>query len=96
MAITLTKTPFNNLTPAGEGNRCKYCNRYCCLLGVQITEYLLKFNKTFGADLVSVDLERGRDFGLPGYNKFRELCGLKKAKRFDDLIDQISQKVKSV
>jgi len=43
--------------------------------------------------LISLDLDRGRDFGIPSYNKFRQLCGLAEAKTFDDLTDQIDQKV---
>uniref|UniRef100_A0A2S2NAX9 Peroxidase n=1 Tax=Schizaphis graminum TaxID=13262 RepID=A0A2S2NAX9_SCHGA len=43
-------------------------------------------------DLTSVDLERGRDYGEPSYNKFRQLCGLSEAKTFDDLVDQIDKK----
>lgn len=46
-----------------------------------------------GVDLVSIDIDRGRDFGLPSYNKFRKLCGLSEAKTFDDLTDQIDKKV---
>lgn len=47
-------------------------------------------------DLVTLDLERGRDFGEPSYNKFRQLCGLKEARSFDDLIDQINKKVNTI
>lgn len=42
-------------------------------------------------DLVSLDMERGRDYGLPPYNKFRQLCGLSEAKSFADLNDQMSE-----
>ncbi|VVC25042.1 Hypothetical protein CINCED_3A001808 [Cinara cedri] len=59
----------------------------------EVSEFLFRVpNKTEGLDLVSLDLERGRDFGLPSYNKFRQLCGLNEAKTFDDLTDQISKK----
>jgi len=43
--------------------------------------------------LVSFDIARGRDFGIPSYNKLRQLCGLSEAKNFDDFTDQISKKV---
>lgn len=39
-------------------------------------------------------MERGRDFGEPSYNTFRQLCGLVKAQTFEDFTDQISKKVK--
>uniref|UniRef100_A0A913I157 peroxidase n=1 Tax=Strongyloides stercoralis TaxID=6248 RepID=A0A913I157_STRER len=40
-------------------------------------------------DLGSINIQRGRDHGLPSYNKFRELCGLKLAKTLDDISNEI-------
>jgi len=47
-----------------------------------------------GFDLLSYDIQRGRDNGLPPYNKIRYICGLKKANTFNDLSDLISLEVK--
>ncbi|VVC28479.1 Haem peroxidase,Haem peroxidase, animal type [Cinara cedri] len=46
-------------------------------------------NSVIGTDLLSYDIQRGRDTGLPPYNKMRELCGLSVAYSYDDLADVI-------
>ncbi|VEN35325.1 unnamed protein product [Callosobruchus maculatus] len=45
----------------------------------------MKQPKLCGLDLVSLNIQRGRDHGLPGYVFWRERCGFKKPTRFDDL-----------
>lgn len=40
---------------------------------------------SFGHDLAAINLQRGREQGLPGYNLFREWCGLPRAESFDQL-----------
>ncbi|XP_050422315.1 peroxidase-like [Adelges cooleyi] len=47
-------------------------------------------NGPLGVDLLSYDIQRGRDTGLPPYNKIRAKCGLSPAKSFDDLADVMS------
>ncbi|XP_075228376.1 peroxidase homolog [Lycorma delicatula] len=39
----------------------------------------------FGLDLVAFNMQRGREFGIPGYMEFRKFCGLPGANTFDGL-----------
>lgn len=41
-------------------------------LSQDLTEFLFP-----GVDLVARNIQRGRDHGIPSYNRFRAFCGLK-------------------
>merc|ERR1712117_144206 len=60
----------------------------------EVTNHLFQAkNGSFGLDLVALNIQRGRDHGLPGYNAFRELCGLQRVKEFEYLKDLIPEKI---
>lgn len=62
---------------------------------LQISNFL--FQKTtpkfISNDLLSADIQRGRDTGMPPYNKMRPICGIPEATEFDDLNDLIAYEV---
>ncbi|KAH1021433.1 hypothetical protein HUJ04_010949 [Dendroctonus ponderosae] len=52
----------------------------------EVTNHLFKkVGARFGMDLVSFNMQRGREFGLPGYMEFRKFCGLPAGDSFDDM-----------
>ena len=68
--------------------------KYDNIFTEEVTNHLFQGkNKSFGMDLVALNIQRGRDHGLPGYNAFRELCGLQRVKNFDLLTDLIPVKL---
>ncbi|XP_076681835.1 peroxidase isoform X2 [Andrena cerasifolii] len=55
-----------------------------------VTSHLYATDRnSLGLDTMSLDIQRGRDHGLPGYNYYRKYCGLQAAKNFDDFLDYI-------
>ena len=50
------------------------------------------------SDLVSINIQRGRERGVPGYTKYRnlKLCGLAKVKSFNDLTRKAGFKAEDV
>ncbi|OCT78951.1 hypothetical protein XELAEV_18030040mg [Xenopus laevis] len=60
------------------------------MINEELTEKLLVMSNNGSMDLASLNLQRGRDHGLPGYNDWREFCGLSRLATPADLISAVS------
>lgn len=61
----------------------------------EVTNHLFEEPKKpfSGMDLISLNLQRARDHGIPPYNEFRQKCNLTRARDFDDLASDMPLKV---
>lgn len=62
------------------------------LLTEELTEQLVVLNVPRQMDLAALNLQRGRDHALPGYNKWRTFCGLKPITTLKDLSEVVGDK----
>ncbi len=60
------------------------------IMSDEVTENLFELSNKISLDLASLNIQRGRDHGLPGYNQWRKFCNLPVANTFDDLAGDIS------
>ncbi|XP_054720613.1 LOW QUALITY PROTEIN: chorion peroxidase-like [Uloborus diversus] len=59
---------------------------YDPFISSEVTNHLFQEKHLpFGIDLVATNLLRGREMGVPGYNHFREWCGLGRVETFAEL-----------
>lgn len=62
------------------------------IMNTELTEKLFALANSIGQDLASLNIQRGRDHGLPFYNDYRELYNMTRARSFNDLRGEIKDK----
>ncbi|KAJ8884137.1 hypothetical protein PR048_015994 [Dryococelus australis] len=62
-------------------------------LNSDLTEHLFEVAHAVALDLAAMNIQRGRDHGIPEYNTWRKYCNLSEAQTFDDLKNEISSQL---
>ncbi|XP_068559484.1 eosinophil peroxidase-like [Cebidichthys violaceus] len=62
------------------------------MMSDELRDRLFKFTSDLALDLASLNMQRGRDHGLPGYNKWRKFCGLTQPKNKKQLSKVLKNK----
>lgn len=59
-------------------------------LNVELTEQLFRSAHAVALDLAAMNIQRGRDHGIPGYLEWRDYCNMSRAETFEHLAADIS------
>ncbi|XP_046564387.1 peroxidasin-like [Haliotis rubra] len=70
---------INQLTRGLVVDRANSVDRH---ITPELTDFLFPDDEGDSMDLMSLNIQRGRDHGLPGYNDWRRWCGLPEAENF--------------
>ncbi|KAM7416724.1 hypothetical protein PAMA_018670 [Pampus argenteus] len=63
------------------------------MISDELRDRLFEFSFEVALDLASLNMQRGRDHGLPGYNKWRRFCGLSQPQNLNELAEVLNNTV---
>lgn len=71
--------------------------RMDALFSEQIQNHLFRpYNASYGLDLIAINIQRGRDHGIPSYNQWRHACNLPTFNTFEQLTTVMPKEVVDV
>ncbi|KAL4103574.1 hypothetical protein QTP88_018935 [Uroleucon formosanum] len=87
LPLLLGNNNTNGITELLIGLTVQATQNVDMLFTQSITNYLYNIdpNDSFGMDILSLDIQRSRDHGIPSYTQFRKYCGLKDVENIQDL-----------
>ena len=62
------------------------------IMNSELTERLFHIVRSVSQDLAALNIQRGRDHGLPGYTDYRRYCQMSHVNDFEDLKEEITDK----
>jgi len=77
-SIRGAEVPLDNMIEGLITQEPQTCDAY---FSTELTDHLFQKNhkrENFGEDLLAINIQRGREHGLPPYNEFRRWCGLER------------------
>ncbi len=78
-------TEEGGIDPLLRGLASQPCQRIDAYVVEDVRSFLFGAPGAGGFDLAALNIQRGRDHGLPGYNDLREALGLRRARSFADV-----------
>ena len=60
------------------------------IMNNELTEKLFHIVRAVSQDLAALNIQRGRDHGLPGYTEYRRYCKMRDVNDFEDLKNEIT------
>lgn len=89
MQFQLEKNVFLNIVQSFSTTQC---SRQDIWGDEEINDWLFHTaGEKFGLDLASIDINRGRDAGIPTYNSMRQACGLCKLNNFAEFVSEVME-----
>jgi len=77
-SIRGAEVPLDNMIEGLITQEPQMCDAY---FSTELTDHLFQKNhkhENFGEDLLAINIQRGREHGLPPYNEFRQWCGMER------------------
>jgi len=85
-------TSKDNMDDLIRGHTAQSLQEFNAIYANEMAEWMFAAGKDWGLDIVSLNIQRGRDHQIQGYPFYKKMCGLGNTEKWDDLKDLIPEK----